>query len=89
MERINLLAQYMEWIERSQINGFRKKDNESLFETWGRYKDIHDGLEPLVIIHTFYNGLLYNTKLTLDTAAGGALMDKPYEDTYQLIENMS
>lgn len=46
----------------------------------------HHGLEQWLIIHTFYNGLMYNTKLTLDTVAGDALRDKPYQDTYKLIE---
>lgn len=79
---------------RSQINRFRQKDNESLFEAWERCKDmlrlcLHHGLKPWPIIHTFYNGLLYNTKLTLDATAGGTLMDKPYKDAYQLIKNMA
>jgi hypothetical protein len=42
-----------------------------------------------LIIHTFYNGLLYNTRMTIDAAAGGELMDKPYNQAYQLIENMA
>ncbi|KAI5396354.1 hypothetical protein KIW84_062526 [Lathyrus oleraceus] len=50
---------------------------------------LHHGLEDWVIIHTYYNGLLYNTRLTVDAAAGGALMDKPYNEAYQLIENMA
>ncbi|CAJ2651912.1 uncharacterized protein LOC123905413 [Trifolium pratense] len=79
---------------RAQINGFKKKDNESLFEAWERYKDMirlcpYHGLENWLIIHTFYNGLLYNTRLTIDAAAGGALMDKPYNQAYQLIESMA
>ncbi|XP_045831180.1 uncharacterized protein LOC123922508 [Trifolium pratense] len=79
---------------RAQINGFRQKDGESLFEAWERYKDMmrlcpHHGLEQWLIIHTFYNGLLYNTRLTIDAAAGGALMDKPYQEATQLIENMA
>src|ERR1044072_6486834 len=79
---------------RANINGFRQKDNESLFEAWERYKDMlrlcpHHGLEEWLIIHTFYNGLLYNTRLTIDAAAGGALMDKPYADANQLIESMA
>lgn len=49
----------------------------------------HHGLEPWLIIHTFYGGLSYNTKLNLDTATCGAIMDKPYEEAYQLIENMA
>ena len=79
---------------RAQINGFRQKDVESLYDAWERYKDMmricpHHGLEDWVIIHTFYNGLLYNTRLIVDAAAGGALMDKPYTEAYQLIENMA
>jgi hypothetical protein len=42
-----------------------------------------------LIIHTFYNGLLYNTRMTVDAAAGGALMDKAYSEAYQLIESMA
>ncbi|KAK2368342.1 hypothetical protein QL285_081543 [Trifolium repens] len=79
---------------RAQINGFKHKDNESLFEAWERYKDMirlcpYHGLEDWLIIHTFYNGLLYNTRMTIDAAAGGALMDKPYNQAYQLIESMA
>ncbi|XP_058745952.1 uncharacterized protein LOC131618812 [Vicia villosa] len=79
---------------RAQINGFRQKDNESLFEAWERYKDMlrlcpHHGLEQWLIIHTFYHDLLYNTRLTINTAAGGALMDKEYADSYALIESMA
>jgi hypothetical protein len=42
-----------------------------------------------LIIHTFYNGLLYNTRMTIDAAAGGALMDKPYNEAHKLIESMA
>ena len=79
---------------RAQINGFKQKDSESLFDAWERYKDMmrlcpHHGLEEWLIIHTFYNGLLYNTKMNLSAAAGGALMDKPYTEAYELIETMA
>ena len=49
----------------------------------------HHGLEECMIIHTFYNGLLYNIRLTIDAAAGGALMDKPYHDAFLHIESMA
>ncbi|XP_050915581.1 uncharacterized protein LOC127130652 [Lathyrus oleraceus] len=79
---------------RAQINGFKQKDNESFFDAWERYKDmmqicLHHGLENWMIIHTFYNGLLYNTKMNLSAAAGGSLMDKPYDEAYELVENMA
>ena len=50
----------------------------------------YHGLEEWLIIHTFYNGLLYNTRLAIDAAAAGStLMDKPYNEAYQLIESMT
>jgi len=79
---------------RNQITCFRQTDGESLFEAWERYKELmracpHHGLEQWLIIHTFYNGVLYNTRMTIDVAAGGALMDKPFKEAYELIENMA
>jgi len=79
---------------RNQITCFRKKDGESLFEAWERYKDIlracpHHGLEKWLIIHTFYNGLLYNTRMTINAAVGGALMNKPFNEAWGLIEVMA
>jgi len=49
----------------------------------------HHGLEKWLIVHTFYNGLSYTTKMTVDAAAGGALMNKSYTEAYTLIENMA
>jgi len=49
----------------------------------------HHGLEKWLIIHTFYNGLLYATKIYVDTAAGGAFMNETYTATYVLIEDMA
>jgi len=34
----------------------------------------HHGLEKWLIVHTFYNGLSYTTKMTVDAAADGALI---------------
>jgi len=48
----------------------------------------HRGLEKWLIIHTFYNGFSYTTKINLDAVACGALMNKSIEETYILIEDM-
>lgn len=32
---------------------------------------------------------MYNTKMNLSTVDGGALMNKPYDEAYELIENMA
>jgi len=49
----------------------------------------HNGLEKWLIVHTFYNGLSYTTKMTIDAAAGGSLMNKNYTEAYALIEDMA
>jgi len=52
---------------RNQITQFTQKDGESLYDAWECFKEMlrlcpHHGLENWLIIHTFYNGLLYTTK---------------------------
>lgn len=42
-----------------------------------------------MIIHTFYNGLLYSIRMTLDVASGGALMNNPQDVAYNSIEDMA
>lgn len=79
---------------RNHITTFKQTEGESLFDAWERYKDMvrlcpHHRLEQRLIIHTFYNGLLYNTRMTIDVVVGGALMNKPFEEAYQLIEIMA
>ena len=79
---------------RNQITRFTQNQGESLFEAWERYKDLlrscsHHGQEKWLIIHTFYNGLIYNTKMTIDAFTGGALMNKPYPEACALIEDMA
>jgi len=49
----------------------------------------HHGFEKWLIIHTFFNGLLYTTKMNVDAAAGGDLMNKTYTAAYALIEDMA
>ncbi|MCI06860.1 hypothetical protein A2U01_0027921 [Trifolium medium] len=70
---------------RNQITSFGQKEGESLWEAWERFKEMlrpcpHHGLEPWLIVHIFYNGLSYNTRMTVDAAAGGALMNKSVDE---------
>jgi len=79
---------------RDQITQFTQRDGESIYDAWERFKEMfrlcpHHGLEKWLIIHTFYNGLLYTAKIYIDAAAGGALMNKTYTTTYALIEEMA
>ncbi|XP_024632816.1 uncharacterized protein [Medicago truncatula] len=79
---------------RDHITRFTQCDGESLYDAWEHFKEMlricpHHGLEKWLIVHTFYNGLLYTTKMIVDAAAGGALMNKNYTVAYALIEDMA
>lgn len=67
---------------RNEINNFRQEEEESLFDAWKRYKDLlrlcsFHGLEKWLVVHTFYNGFIYSTRIPLDVALDGALMNSP------------
>jgi len=49
----------------------------------------HHGLEKWLTIHTLYNGLTCMTNITVDAAAGGALMNKDFTIAYAFLEDMS
>jgi len=79
---------------RAKLYQFTQNDGESHYDPWERFKEMlrlcpHHGLEKWLIIHTFYNGLTYITKIIVDAAAGGALMNKDFTTTYALIEDMA
>jgi len=79
---------------RTKLYQFTQKDGESLYDAWERFKQMlrlcpHHGLEKWLTIHTFYNGLTCMTKLTVDAATGGALMNKDFTTANALIEDMA
>ena len=67
---------------RNDISSFMQMDDESMYDTWERYKDLlrccpHHGLPVWLQVLTFYNGLNLTTKQMVDAAAGGSLSNKP------------
>lgn len=42
-----------------------------------------------VLVHTFIEGLESNTKILLDSAAGGQALEKTYEELYTLPNQIS
>jgi Retrotransposon gag protein len=71
-----------------------KKKGESLYDAWEIFKDLfrscpHHGLEKWLVIHIFYNGLNYNTKLTVNAVVGGSFMNLNVEDGYTLLEDIA
>ncbi|XP_042441300.1 uncharacterized protein LOC122026634 [Zingiber officinale] len=49
----------------------------------------HHGLEKWLMIHTFYNGINYQTKVSFDSAIGGALMNKGLDEAEDIIESVA
>ncbi|KAJ9556630.1 hypothetical protein OSB04_011244 [Centaurea solstitialis] len=74
----------------ADITYFAQWDQETLYEAWERYKDMlkecpHHGLQDW----TFFGGLHPRYKNEITAAAGGALMNKTYEEAVELIENLA
>ena len=79
---------------RNDITSFTQHDNEPLHEAWIRFKDLlrrcpHHQMPNWLQVSTFYNGLDYATRQTIDAAAGGTLNVKTPEESLQLFENMA
>ncbi|KAF7810678.1 uncharacterized protein G2W53_037421 [Senna tora] len=79
---------------RNDITSFVVLDNESLYEAWERFKELlrkypHHGLPKWLQVQTFYNGLSSKIRTSIDATAGGALMSKPVDVAYTLLETMS
>nr|GEW71382.1 reverse transcriptase domain-containing protein [Tanacetum cinerariifolium] len=77
---------------RNEINNFRQHPDESLFKAWECYKLSIDrcpnhNMFPITQIDTFYNGLTFRHRDTINAAAGGAFMKRHLEECYDLIEN--
>jgi len=79
---------------RTEITSFVQRDGESLYEVWERYKDLqrqcpHHVVPDWLLIQTFYNGLEQSVKISVDAAAGGALMRKSIDAAKALLEEMA
>ncbi|KAF7821268.1 uncharacterized protein G2W53_026723 [Senna tora] len=67
---------------------------KGLYEAWERFKELlrkcpHHGLPKWLQVQTFYNGLSSEIRTSIDAATGGALMSKPVDAAYTLLETMS
>jgi Retrotransposon gag protein len=73
------------FVIRAQIINFRQRGGESLSETCDRYQELlrlcpHHGLEKWFILQILYEGFEQFSKLTIDAAAGGNLMNMSARD---------
>nr|GFA01960.1 hypothetical protein [Tanacetum cinerariifolium] len=79
---------------RNEISNFQQKFDESFHEAWERYKDLlracpHHSFTELHQLDTFYNALNPADQDSLNTAAGGNLLEKSLQDALTIIENKS
>ncbi|GJW60758.1 reverse transcriptase domain-containing protein [Tanacetum coccineum] len=78
----------------NEISNFQQRFDESFYEAWDRFKDLlracpHHGFTELYQIDTFYNGLNPSNQDSLNSAAGGNLLERSAQDVLKIIENKS
>nr|GEV58501.1 hypothetical protein [Tanacetum cinerariifolium] len=79
---------------RNEISNFQQRFDESFHEAWDRYKDLlracpHRGFTELHRLDTFYNALNPADQDSLNSAAGGNLLERRTQDVLTIIENKS
>ncbi|GJS29108.1 reverse transcriptase domain-containing protein [Tanacetum coccineum] len=76
----------------NEISNFQQKFDESFHEAWDRYKDLlracpHHGFTKFHQLDTFYNALNPADQDSLNSAAGGNLLERSTQDVLTIIEN--
>nr|GEX89622.1 hypothetical protein [Tanacetum cinerariifolium] len=79
---------------RNEISNFHQLFDETFHEAWDRYKDLlracpHHGFTELHQLDTLYNALNPADQDSLNTAAGGNLLERRTQDVLTIIENKS
>nr|GFC13454.1 reverse transcriptase domain-containing protein [Tanacetum cinerariifolium] len=78
----------------NEISNFQQKFEETFSEAWDCFKDLlracaHHGFTELHQLDTFYNGLNPSDQDSLNSAAGGNLLERSAHDVLKIIENKS
>nr|GEZ05514.1 reverse transcriptase domain-containing protein [Tanacetum cinerariifolium] len=79
---------------RNEISNFQQRFDESFHKAWDRYKDLlstcpHHGFTELHQLDTFYNALNPTDQDSLNSVAGGNLLERRTQDMLTIIENKS
>ncbi|GJW92186.1 reverse transcriptase domain-containing protein [Tanacetum coccineum] len=79
---------------RNEISNFQQRFDEPFHETWDHFKDLlrtcpHHGFTELPQLDTFYNSLNPTDQDSLNSAAGGHLLEKSTQDALKIIKNKS
>ncbi|KAJ9556430.1 hypothetical protein OSB04_011044 [Centaurea solstitialis] len=78
---------------RAEIRSFQQQDGETISEAWERFKHLLNScpsheLNKSEHVQTFYSGLAYSSRATLDSSAGGVFMYKTPTEGYKLLKDM-
>ncbi|XP_056688773.1 uncharacterized protein [Spinacia oleracea] len=79
---------------RNELTTFRQAEDESLYESWRRFKRLqrqcpHHGIPEWLLIQAFYNGLTHEYRIYIDAASGGSITAKVPSEAKALIEKMA
>ncbi|XP_070050239.1 uncharacterized protein [Nicotiana tomentosiformis] len=79
---------------RSEIVTFKQKSGESLYSAWERFQGVlrdcpHHNETNEVLAHTFIEELHPETKIMVDDAAGGQVLEKSFHKIYALLNKFS
>nr|GEZ45410.1 reverse transcriptase domain-containing protein [Tanacetum cinerariifolium] len=79
---------------RNEISNIQQRFDESFHEAWDRYKDLlracpYHGFSKLHQLDTFYNALNPADQDSLNSAAGGNLLERRTQDVLTIIKNKS
>ncbi|GJZ30015.1 reverse transcriptase domain-containing protein [Tanacetum coccineum] len=79
------------WLDKEPLKFYLIR---TIFEAWDRFKDLlracpHHGFTELHQLDTFYNGLNPSDQDSLNSAAGGNLLERSAQDVLKIIENKS
>ncbi|GJV20383.1 reverse transcriptase domain-containing protein [Tanacetum coccineum] len=85
------------WLDKEPSRSILTWDDlfeETFSEAWDRFKDLlracpHHGFTELHQLDTFYNGLNPSDQDSLNSAAGGNLLERSAQDVLKIIENKS
>ncbi|GJR49004.1 hypothetical protein Tco_1317107 [Tanacetum coccineum] len=82
------------WLDKEPPHSILAWDDLVSNEAWERFKDLlracpHHGFTELHQLDTFYNGLNPSNQDSLNSAAGGNLLERSVPDVLKIIENKS
>ncbi|OMO92485.1 Retrotransposon gag protein [Corchorus capsularis] len=79
---------------RKEICGIKQRHGETMHQYWERFKTLcascpNHQINEQLLIQYFYEGLLPFHRSSIDSASGGAFIDKTPAEAWTLVENMA